>query len=321
MRRQDHMPRAAHCKWLLDSDPAIRWQVMRDLTGEAPHAIAAERARVATEGWGAQLLAAQSAAGTWGGSPRGWRSDLPKEFRDLLITLYALVVLKDLGLDPASKQARQMIHRVDRRVVFERLHNRPFFQGETEPCINGRILGLGSYFQEPNDALAKRLAGEQLEDGGWNCEAPRSRRSSFHTTICVLEGLLDYERAGGKSAAVRKARKRGEAYLLERRMFRSLRTGKVVDKRWLRFSFPTFWHYDVLRGLDYLRSAGGKADRRVGEAIQIVAKRRHQNGLWPLNLLHPEFVPLEMETGVGSRSRWNTLRALRVMRWHERTME
>jgi hypothetical protein len=238
----------------------------------------------------------------------------------LLITLYALVLLKDLGLDPASKQARKMIDRVDKRLVFKRLNNRPFLYGETEPCINGRILGLGSYFKEPNDALARQLMGEQLEDGGWNCEAPKSRRSSFHTTICVLEGLLDYELAGGKSAAVTKARRRAENYLLERRMFRSLRTGEVVDKRWLRFSFPTFWHYDVLRGLDYLRNAGIKADRRIREAIEIVAKRRHQNGRWPLNLLHPEFVPLEMETGVGRSSRWNTLRALRVMRWYNNPM-
>jgi hypothetical protein len=317
MRLQDYAPRPAHLRWLLDSDPAIRWQVMRDLPDGAPDAIAAERSRVATEGWGAQLLAAQSPVGKWGGSPRGWRDDLPKEDRGLLITLYALVVLKDLGLDPASKQARKMIGRVDQRVVFKRLNNRPFFHGETEPCINGRILGLGSYFKEPNDALAKQLVGEQLEDGGWNCEAPNSRRSSFHTTICVLEGLLDYELAGGKSAALRKARKRAENYLLDRRMFRSLRTGEVVDKRWLRFSFPTFWHYDVLRGLDYLRNAGIKADSRVREAIEIVAERRHQNGRWPLNLLHPEFVPLEMETEVGSASRWNTLRALRVMRWYE----
>lgn len=320
MRLPDYAPRPAHLKWLLDSDPAIRWQVMRDLTDAAPNAIAAERSRVATEGWGARLLAAQSPAGKWGGSPRGWRNDLPHEERGLLITLYALVVLKDLGLDPASRQARKMIDRVGQRVVFKRLHNRPFFHGETEPCINGRILGLGSYFQEPNDALARQLVSEQLEDGGWNCEAPKSRRSSFHTTICVLEGLLDYERAGGKSAAVRQTRKRAENYLLERRMFRSLRTGEVVDKRWLRFSFPTFWHYDVLRGLDYLRNAGIRADSRVREAIEIVAARRHQNGRWPLNLLHPEFVPLEMETGVGSRSRWNTLRALRVMRWYDRSM-
>ena len=133
-----------------------------------------------------------------------------------------------------------------------------------------------------------QLLGEQLEDGGWNCEAPKSRRSSFHTTICVLEGLLEYERAGRKSAAVTEARKRGEDYLLERGMFRSLRTGKVIDKSWLRFSFPPFWHYDVLRGLDYLRSAGIKPDGRVGEAIEVVIQRRHQNGRWPMNLLHSE---------------------------------
>jgi hypothetical protein len=320
MRLQDYAPRPAHLKWLLDSDPAIRWQVMRDLTGEAPDAIAAARSRVATEGWGAQLLALQSPAGHWGDGPRGWRDDMRKEDRVLLITLYTLAVLKDLGLDPASKQARKMTGRIDKRLVFKRLDNRPFLDGETEPCINGRILGIGAYFKEPNDALAHRLLGEQLEDGGWNCEAPRSRRSSFHTTICVLEGLLDYERAGRKSAAVTKARKRGENYLLERRLFRSLRTGEIIAKRWLRFSFPTFWHYDVLRGLDYLRNAGIKPDSRVREAIEIVIERRHQNGRWPLNLRHPEFIPLEMETGVGSASRWNTLRALSVLRWYDNSI-
>jgi hypothetical protein len=313
MRLHHYAPRPADMKWLLDSDPAIRWQVMRDLTGEAPEAIAAERSRVATEGWGAQLLAHQTPAGHWGGGPK-WD----------LIALFSLVVLKDLGLDSASKQARKMIDRVDKRLVFKPLNNRPFLHGETEPCINGRILGIGAYFKEPNDALAKQLLGEQLEDGGWNCEArpflspkrPPSRRSSFHTTICVLEGLLEYERAGRKSAAVTKARKEAENYLLERRMFRSLRTGKVIDKRWLRFSFPTFWHYDVLRGLDYLRNAGIKPDCRVGDAIKIVIERRHQNGRWPLNLLHPEHIPLKMETDVGGASHWNTLRALRVLRWY-----
>ena len=320
MRLLDYAPRPAHLKWLLDSDPAIRWQVMRDLTGEALNAIAAERSRVATEGWGAQLLARQSPAGNWGAGPRGWRDDLPKEDRGLLIALYSVVALMDLGLDPASKQARKMIDRIDQRLVFKRLNNRPFFEGETEPCINGRILGMGAYFNRPNHALANRLLGEQLADGGWNCEAPKSRRSSFHTTICVLEGLLEYERAGGKPAALTKsvtrARKRAENYLLERRMFHSLRSGEVIQKRWLRFSFPTFWHYDVLRGLDYLRNAGVKPDSRVRDAIEIVIKRRHQNGRWPLNLLHPEHIPLQMETGVGSASRWNTMRALRVLRWY-----
>jgi hypothetical protein len=162
MRLDAYAPRPAHLKWLLDSDPAIRWQVMRDLTGEAPDTIAAERSRVATEGWGAQLLACQSPAGDWGGGPLGWRDDLRREDRVLLITLYSLVVLMDLGLDPASKQARKMIDRVDKRLVFKPLNNRPFLHGETEPCINGRILGIGSYFKKPNDALANQLLGEQL---------------------------------------------------------------------------------------------------------------------------------------------------------------
>jgi hypothetical protein len=313
MRRCDYVARPALLKWLLSSDPAIRWQVMQDLTDESPHAVAVERSRVAAEGWGAQLLARQSRAGNWGGS----------EDRGLLITLYSLVMMMDLGLDPSSKQARKMIDRVETRLAFKALNNRPFLCGETEPCINGRILALGAYFNKPNDSLASKLLEQQLKDGGWNCEAvelsakrPKSRRSSFHTTICVLEGLLAYERAAPKRIAVTRARMRAENYLLERRMFRSLRTGEVIDKRWLRFSFPTFWHYDVLRGLDYLRNAGIKPDHRVREAVKLVIKRRHQNGRWPLNMVHRERIPLEMETAVGKASRWNTLRSLRVLRWY-----
>jgi hypothetical protein len=318
MGQDNYRSRPAQLKWLLDSDPAIRWQVMRDLTEEAPNAIAAERSRIATEGWGAQLLARQSRAGNWDG---------PNEDRGLLVTLYSLVVLMDLGLEPASKQAHKMIERVEKHLVFKPLNNRPFLHGETEPCINGRILALGAYFKKPNDSLANLLLGQQLADGGWNCEAvepsakrPPSRRASFHTTICVLEGLLAYEHAVRKRAAVTRARKKAENYLLDRHMFRSLRTGEVIDKRWLRFSFPTFWHYDVLRGLDYLRNAGVKPDKRVREAVEIVVERGHQNGRWPLNLVHRERIPLEMETEVGTASRWNTLRALRVLRWYYNSM-
>lgn len=308
MRQPDYRPRPAILRWLLDSDPAIRWQVMRDLTDEAPQTIAAERSRIATEGWGARLLALQSPSGKWGG---------PLENPGLLITFYSVVVLKDLGIDPASKQARRMAGRIDKRLRFKWHDNRRFFDGETEPCINGRILGAGAYFKEPNDALARQLLNEQLEDGGWNCEAPKSQRSSFHTTICVLEGLLEYEQAGGQLAtAVRKARKRAEKYLLDRRLIRSLRTGEVINKRWLRFSFPVFWHYDVLRALDYMSRAGLEPDSRMSEGIETVIERRHQNGRWPLNLLHPEKIPVEFEAGVGSASRWNTLRALRVLRWY-----
>ena len=305
MLPSDYTPRPAVLKWLLDSDPSIRWQVMRDLTDASPTAIATERSRVATEGWGAQLLARQSPSGKWGGR---------KENAGLLITFYGAVVLMDLGLDPASKQARKMVSRVE-KLRFKWHSNRAFFDGEVEPCINGRILALGAYFKEPNDALAKQLLSEQLQDGGWNCEAPKSCHSSFHTTICVLEGLLAYERAGRKSVAITTARKKAEEYLLKRRLFRSQRTGEIIEKRWLRFSYPPFWHYDVLRGLDYFRSAGDKPDPRVSEAMDVVRKRCHQNGRWPLNHLHPEWIPLKMETAVASASRWNTLRALRVLRW------
>ena len=303
MHSCDDTPRPALLKWLLDSDPAIRWQVMRDL-GDAPAAtIAAERSRVATEGWGAQLLARQSPDGSW---PEGqWD----------LVTLWSLIVFKDLGLDPTSPQARTMIDRVEKHLVFKPLNNRPFLHGETEPCINGRILSIGAWINQPNHALAQQLLSEQLEDGGWNCEAPKSQHSSFHTTLCVLEGLFDYERAGHKSTALTRARKRAEDYLLNRRLFRSLRNGNIIDERWLRFTYPTFWHYDVLRALDYLRNANIAPDSRIEEGIAVIRKRRHQNGRWPLNLLHAEHIPLQLETAVGSASRWNTLRALRVLRW------
>jgi hypothetical protein len=304
MPSQNYAPRPALLRWLLDSDPAIRWQVLQDLTSGPAREVAAERSRVATEGWGAKLLARQSSTGAWPGGQ--WD----------LVTLWSLVVLKDLGLDPASKPARKMIDRVRKGLSFKPLGNRPFLHGETEPCINGRILGVGAYFQEPHQLLADQLLSEQLPDGGWNCEAPKSRRSSFHTTICVLEGLRDYQLVVPESPAVTKARRRAENYLLERQLFRSLRTGKIIDTRWLRFSYPTFWHYDVLRGLDYFRSAGRKPEPRMQAAIEVVIQRRHQNGRWPLNLLHAERIPLKMETAVASASRWNTLRALRVLRWY-----
>ena len=316
MRIHDYAPRPAHLKWLLDSDPAIRWQVMRDLAGATPDAIAAERSRIATEGWGAQLLAGQSPTGDWGAGPRGWRDDLPKDDRALLIALYAIVVLMDFGLDPASKQARKMIDRVDKRLVFKRLNNRPFLRGETEPCINGRILGVGSYFKEPNDALANRLLGEQLQDGGWNCEAPKAGAlRSIPPSACLKDCSHTNEQGANRQPLLRPAR--GPRTICSNAACSvPFEPAKSINKRWLRFSFPPFWHYDVLRGLDYLRNAGVKPGDRVLDGIEIVMERRHQNGRWPLNLLHPEYIPLQVETDIARASRWNTLRALRVLRWY-----
>jgi hypothetical protein len=222
-----------------------------------------------------------------------------------------------MGLDPVSEQGRKAVDLVRENVSWGPWQNNsPFFEGEVEPCINGRVLALGAYFGGASDKLVDRLLSEQLEDGGWNCEAPVSRRSSFHTTICVLEGLSAYEKAKGASPAVTVARHRAQEYLLVRKMFRSLSTGKVIDSCWLRFSFPPTWHYDVLRGLEYLRCAGVEPDGRVDEAISLVAKKRHQNGRWPLQNPHLDQINFPMEGPPGTASRWNTLRALRVLDWY-----
>ncbi|GAA1765195.1 hypothetical protein GCM10009747_26690 [Agromyces humatus] len=299
-------------EWLLDSDPAIRWQVMRDLTDEPADVVAAERARVATEGWGARLLALQGADGQWGGgtySPK-WIS-----------TTYTLLLLRLLGLDPASTQARAAVERVREGVRWQRRSSGPYFAGETETCVNSMVVALGAYFGEhgpEQQRLREWLLGEQLDDGGWNCESPaRSTRSSFNTTILALEGLLQVEQSAGVDPVIAAARTRGEEYLLERRLFRSLTTGAVVSPTWRLFSFPPQWHYDVLRGLEYFRAAGAPPDPRCGEAIDLVRERRRTDGRWPLQHTHRARTHFPMEDGDGKPSRWNTLRALRVLRWYE----
>jgi hypothetical protein len=198
-----------------------------------------------------------------------------------------------------------------------------FFEGEVEPCINGQVGAAGAYFGQDVRGIVDRLLGEQLADGGWNCEAPGgSTRSSFNTTICVLEALLEYERAAGGSPAVTGARLRGQEYLLERRLFRRRSTGEVIERdrkggaAWTRLAFPTWWHYDVLRGLEYLRRAGVAPDERVAEAIDLVASKRDDGGRWPLETRYPGPMPVETDEGEGRPSRWITLHALRVLAWY-----
>ena len=248
---------------------------MRDLTDAPEEEIAAERARVASEGWGALLLARQAPDGQWGESGYTRYIDSPDGR-----ALHALMLLRDMGLDPASGAARRAVGRVRDHITHYE-GGQPFFEGEVEACINGRVLNLGAYFGEPCATVLERLLAEQLDDGGWNCAAPPSVRASFHSTICVLEGLLEYERANGATPAVTAARARAEAYLLERRMFRKLSTGEVINHAWTRFSHPPGYHYDVLRGLDYLRSTGAPPDDRIAEALDLVAKNRRSDGRWP----------------------------------------
>ena len=308
-------------EWLLDSDPSIRWQVMRDLTDAPAEDVANERARVATEGVGAALLALQAPDGRWAGAAwnRGWNS-----------TMHVLWLLRLLGLDPASAEARRAVGRVRDHVTWQgsgppECDANPFFDGEIEPCINGQVAAAGAYFGQDVRSLVQRLLGEQLPDGGWNCDAPHeSTRSSFNTTICVLEALLEYENSSAGTPEVSAARLRGQEYLLERRLFRRRSTGESIDRdrkggaSWARFAFPTWWHYDVLRGLEHLRSAGVAPDERVAEAIELVASKRDADGRWPLETQYPGIMPVELDVPEGRSSRWNTLRALRVLRWYER---
>lgn len=343
---------AGPAQWLLAGDPAIRWQVMRDLTDAPAHEVEAERARVATEGWGGRLLDAQLASGQWESevpefpskeAEEWWHSLGPARqgtlFPQGTSTTSSLVLLRDFGLPPRSPEARLAVGLVHENVQWEH-DGEPYFSGETEPCINGRTVAIGAYFGYDVTGIVRRLLGEQMADGGWNCEQENgSTRGSFHTTIEVLEGLLEYERAAVATAgaaadaqdvpdvpdvsAVRAARLRGEEYLLERRMMRRASTGELIDEdrkmeapaKWDQFSYPTYWHYDVLRGLDYLRAAGATPDERVGEALALVESKRGADGCWVLENPHTGRLHFAMDEGEGKPSRWNTLRALRVLRW------
>jgi hypothetical protein len=309
--------------WLFDADPAIRWQVLRDLTDAPATEVAAERARVAQTGWGKRLLDLQG-DGHWAGGAcfpgPDWRPPQPvlgdPDGQPWTATLPTLRLLRDLGIDPGDPAVRTAINGVREHCRWE-YAGEPFFEGEVEPCINGGAVAVGAYFGQNIDGIVTRLLGEQLDDGGWNCEAENgSTRSSFHSTICVLEGLLEYERAAG-TTPVRDARQVGQEYLLTRSLFRRASTGQVADPAWLQYSFPVQWHYDVLRGLDYFRSVGGTPDPRLSEAARQVRAKQQPDGRWLLENTHPGLVHFELEDGDGNPSRWNTLRALRVLRWHD----
>ncbi len=299
--------------WLLDSDPAVRWQVMADVVDAPPELVSAERAKVASEGWGARLLARQRPDGSWLPDPANTSWTASPEGT----AFETLLWLRDLGLNAASGAARIAVELVRDHVTWHWWDDNPFFVGEVEPCINGRVVALGAYFGEDVTRLVERLRGEQMADGGWNCEQENGATvGSFHTTINVLEGLLEYEQTFDGDAALIDARRRGEEYLLERRLLRRRSTGEVVDEAFTRLSFPTGYHYGVLRGLDYLRRAGVR-DERAREAIELVSRKRLDDGRWPLERRHPEALDIGVGEAEGEPSRWITLRAARVLRWFE----
>jgi hypothetical protein len=302
--------------WLMEGDPAIRWQVLRDLTDAPADDVAAERARVEHEGWGARLLGFEDPDGLWAGGacfPGAYTGGEPGQ--PWTPTMHTLQTLQLLGLDPASKSARRAIMLIAENGRWEHAGQR-YFDGEVEPCINGRTIDAGAYFGVDVDAIVERILTERLDDGGWNCEVENgSVRSSFDTTINVLDGLLEFELASGGSAEVRAGRRGGEEYLLERSLFRRKSTGDVVKATYLEFAFPYYWHYDVLRALDYFRRSGADPDPRMAEAMEVVRSKRQPDGRWLLDRIHTGRVYFDLEGDVGTPSRWNTLRALRVLDW------
>lgn len=338
-------------EWLMAGDPAIRWQVMRDLLDAPGDEVAAERARVENEGWGARFLALQDPDGLWAGGacfPADFEGGEPGQ--PWTSTMHVLQTLLLLGLPPDSAAARRTIALVAEHGRWEHEGQR-YFDGEVEPCINGRTVEAGCHFGLDMGPLVARLLTERLDDGGWNCEAEfGSVRSSFDTTIDVLDGLVAWEAASGALGhrsgdgtdrppgvdapselgsstvavaegrpsleAVRAAQRRGEEYLLERRLFRRLTTGEVVDPGYLEFAFPYYWHYDVLRALEHFRRVGADPDLRMAEAVDVVVAKRGPDGRWPLDRVHPGRVHFHLEEP-GEPSRWITLRALRVLRWWE----
>jgi hypothetical protein len=301
-------------QWLLTGDAAIRWQTLRDLVGASEDVVKREQQRVATAGWGARLLRLQEPSGQWSAglyTPK-WTS-----------TTYTMVLLRSLGLPPQHPQAlKACTLMLDKGLYRDGGINYARSYKQSETCITGMVLAVVAHFQLPDPrvhSLVGYLLEQQMQDGGWNCQSYRgATHSSVHTSILVLEGLLDYARFQPRDPSrVNAAEARGQEFLLVHRLFRSHLTGKVIHPAWTRFSFPPRWHYDILRALDYFRDADAGRDNRLGEAIEIVKQRRQADGRWILQNRYPGRTFFEMEKP-GQPSRWNTLRALRVLRWWER---
>ncbi len=293
--------------WLMDSDPSIRWQVMRDLTDAPADDVGAERARVAREGWGAQLLAAQDADGRWS------RGTFFPRWVATADTLHLLYLFGPDPNDPAIVRALAPIHENAR---WDYDPNLRFWDGEVEPCINGRTVAIGAYFGQDVRGIVDRLLTEQMADGGWNCEQENgSVRGAFDSTLNVLEGLLEFERSTGANGDVSAARLRGEEYLLERRLLHRLSDGEIGQKRWLYLGFPNAWFYDLARVLDYMRAGRTAPDARMSEAFDILESKRDETGRWPMDHAYHDAQLVDFGESEGQPSRWITLRALRALRW------
>lgn len=309
------VPRDPVLAWLLEGDPAIRWQVGRDLLGWPFRAWRAEQARVANEGWGARLLACQDESGRWTRRLYGQK---------WISTTYSMVLLRELGLpghDPRAIMSCLLF--LEEGLWHDGGINLSATQNRSETCVTGMVLGLLSWFKVADtrrEQLVAYLLRQQMDDGGWNCQRDRgATHSSFHTTINVLEGLRVYvEGKGPRASEARRAEARGREFFMRHRLYRSHRTGRIVHSAFTRFSFPPWWRHDVLRTLDYFQASRASYDERLEDPLSVVLKKRTKKGCWVLQNRHPGRTFFELEA-VGKPSRWNTLRALRVLKWYKRT--
>ncbi|MFI6306230.1 squalene cyclase [Amycolatopsis thailandensis] len=308
--------------WLLDSDPALRWQVERDLAHEAPEVWEATRARIATEGFGARLLAHQGPDGQWAGGaffPAGFSGLSSREEvgQPWTATTWSLNTLREWGLDAGVLRGTAGLLAANSRWEYDDL---PYWGGEVDCCINAWTLANGLWLGADVTSLASWFTEHQQPDGGWNCEwVSGSKRSSVHSTLNSLKGLLSFEAATGGTSASRAARRTGEEYLLERGLFRRLSTGAVIAPWIAVFAYPFRWFYDVLNAADYFREAslhdGTAPDPRMAEAVELIRSARQPDGTWLQAHRHAGRVWFEVDVAAGEPSKWLTLYGTRVLNW------
>lgn len=307
--------------WLLDSDPALRWQVERDLLGAPAQVWERTRSRVATEGLGARLLARQDPDGRWAGGAYFPAEPSSVEGQPWTATTWSLTALREWGLDPQVLRDRRTVELLERHCRWE-YDDLPYWEGEVDCYINAATLANGLWLGRDMEPLAHRFVEHRLDDGGWNCDrVDGARHSSFHSTLNSLIGLLAHEIATGGGEATRAARRAGEEYLLSRRLLYRRSTGERVGSWVDRFAYPFRWRYDVLRATDHFRRAaaldGGPPDPRLAEAIELVRSAQRADGRWPQGVRDPGAVWFEVDVPAGEPSRWLTLYALRVLGWWE----
>ncbi len=312
-------------EWMLDSDPALKWQVERVILGLPESEWQKTRALTATEGIGARLLALQDEDGQWaGGAYFPTREDaraLPyvegEKGQPYIATTWTLNSLREWGVDASALE--DTADRLDAGCKWE-YDDLPYWGGEVDCCINAFTVSNGAWLGRDMSANVHWFLEHQLEDGGWNCEwIEGDLRSSFHSTLNSLVGLLDYELRTGKNEKVTDARKRAEEYLLQRRLMFKLSTGEPVGP-WLNdLAYPLRWNYTIIRALNYFREsamfAGTDPDPRIAEAAEALAAMANENGRWVTNDRIPGQVWFDVDTPVGEESKWLTFFALRALAW------